>query len=84
MLKKIVAVPALVAAALFSGAAVANTTTPPATTAPDKATFKGADASKTRDWSQLDTNKDHSISPEEMRKWMEANTEWGKAATKRN
>lgn len=83
MLKKIVAVPALVAAALFSGAAVANTTTPPATTAPDKATFKGADASN-RDWSQLDTNKDHSISPEEMRKWMEANTEWGKAATKRN
>ncbi|TXG80105.1 MAG: hypothetical protein E6R11_01650 [Rhodocyclaceae bacterium] len=82
MLKKIVAVPALVAAALFSGAAVANTT--PATSAPDKATSKGADASKTRDWSQLDTNKDHSISPEEMRKWMEANTEWGKAATKRN
>lgn len=82
MLKKIVAVPALVAATLFSGAAIANTT--PAKPAPDKGSFKNADASKTRDWAQLDTNKDHSISPDEMRKWMEANTEWGKAATKQN
>ncbi len=32
-----------------------------------------APAEKGRDWSQIDTNKDGLISPEEMEKWLAAN-----------
>lgn len=32
-----------------------------------------APAGGTRDWSQVDTNKDHSVSPEEMEKYLESN-----------
>jgi hypothetical protein len=40
----------------------------------DRSTTKAAaGGEKTRDWAAMDTNKDHSISPEEMTRWMAEN-----------
>lgn len=47
--------------------------------ADEKKDVKGAE--KGRDWTLIDTNKDHYIQPEEMAKWLEANP--GPAAVKK-
>lgn len=41
----------------------------------DRTTTKtdGTERPVTRDWAQVDTNKDHSISPEEMEAYLKAN-----------
>ncbi len=59
----------------FAGAVAAQTATPKAETkpAPKPAAKAPAKPVVGRDWTKIDTNKDHYISPEEMEVWLKAN-----------
>ncbi len=60
--------------ALAGAATAAEPAKKPATNAPQAAAKKPAGpVGATRDWSRIDTNKDGSISPEEMEKYLAEN-----------
>ena len=60
--------------ALAGAATAAEPAKKPATSAPQAAAKKPAEpVGATRDWSRIDTNKDGSISPEEMEKYLAEN-----------
>lgn len=66
--------PVIAALGLASGAALAQAQSPaPADKAKAQKPAKSADLPAGRDWSKIDTNRDHLISPEEMEAFLKAN-----------
>lgn len=62
------------ALAMAAGAAFAQNDKPAPKAAPKPVATPTASApEKGRDWSQIDTNKDGYVSPEEMETWLKAN-----------
>lgn len=63
----------LVTAMAGGGAMAADVKAKPPAKPTDKAVATAAPVEKGRDWSQIDTNKDGYIAPEEMDAWLKAN-----------